>query len=153
MYYMQIPADMVVNSTLAAIAKHGSQGSTPDDENSSDYHVYQIASSVANPLTLQNLFDMAYQYFGLNPCYDKKGNPIQIPVFKFFASLEDLISHMENCTTSNEMMSPRQELLKRKSMEHVKYLVNLYRPYTLFKGRYPSDFKTLLNFTKMSSLI
>lgn len=151
---MQIPADMVVNSTLAAIAKHGCKGSTPDDENSSDYHVYQIASSVANPSTLQGLLDMAYQYFSLNPCFDKKGNPIQISAFKFFPSIEDLISHIDNCTnstTSNEKMSPRQELLKRKSKEHVKYLVDIYRPYTLFNGRYVSDFKTLLNFTYIIS--
>lgn len=147
---------MVVNSTLAAIAKHGRKESTPDDENSRDYHVYQIASSVTNPLTLQHLLDMAYQYFSLNPCFDKKGNPIQISVFKFFDSIEDLLSHMENCsnsTTGNEMMSPRQELLQRKLMEHVKHLVNIYRPYTVFKGRYLSDFKTLLNFTKESRSI
>lgn len=126
---------------ITAIAKHGRKGSTPDDQDSSDYNIYRIASSVANPATLQDLFDMAYQYFSLNPCFDKKGNPNQISVFKFFASIEDLINHMENCTNStmgNENMSPRQELLKRKTKEHVKYLVNLYRPYTLFNGRYTS---------------
>ncbi|KAL8157802.1 hypothetical protein AgCh_002494 [Apium graveolens] len=88
-----IPADIVINSTLA---KHGCKGSIPNDQNSSDYHVYQIASSAANPLTLQHLFDIAYQYFCLNPCFDKMGNPIQISVFKFFSTIEDLIELFTN---------------------------------------------------------
>lgn len=129
---MQVPADIVVNSTLAAIAKHGSENA-----NSGDDHVYQITSSVAHPLIARDLLDLAYQHFSLSPCFDRKGNPIQISAFKFFTSIEDLLSDMQNAN-GNEEISPRQELVRRKSIEHLKYLANLYQPYTFYNGRYLS---------------
>ncbi|KAK1367387.1 Fatty acyl-CoA reductase [Heracleum sosnowskyi] len=129
-----VPVDIVVNSTLAAIAKHGSEESKPEDSNSSDDHVYQITSSVANPLICRDLLDMAYQHFSLCPCFDRMGNPIHISAFKFFTSLKDFLSDMKN-TNGNEKISPRKELIRRKSMEHLKYLAELYLPYSFFDGR------------------
>ncbi|KAK1367386.1 Fatty acyl-CoA reductase [Heracleum sosnowskyi] len=133
-----IPVDIVVNSTLAAIAKHGRKESIPEDSNSSDDHVYQITSSVANPLICRDLSDMAYQYFSLFPCFDRMGNPIHVSAFKFVTSLEDFLSDMKN-TNGNEKHSPRKELIKRKSMEHFKYFAELYQPYTFFNGRFDNN--------------
>ncbi|KAK1367388.1 Fatty acyl-CoA reductase [Heracleum sosnowskyi] len=130
-----VPVDIVVNSTLAAIAKHGSEESKPEDSNSSDDHVYQITSSVANPLICRDLLDMAYQHFSLCPCFDRMGNPIHISAFKFFTSLKDFLSDMKN-TNGNEKISPRKELIRRKSMEHFKYLAEIYQPYSFFDGRF-----------------
>ncbi|KAK1367385.1 Fatty acyl-CoA reductase [Heracleum sosnowskyi] len=130
-----IPVDIVVNSTLAAIAKHGREESKPEDSNSSDDHVYQITSSVANPLVCRELSDMAYQHFSLFPCFDRMENPIHISTFMFFTSLEDFLSDMKN-TNGNEKISPRKELIRRKSMEHFKYLAEIYQPYSFFDGRF-----------------
>ncbi|KAK1367390.1 Fatty acyl-CoA reductase [Heracleum sosnowskyi] len=128
-----VPADIVVNSTLAAIAKHGRGNSNSSD----DDHVYQITSSVAHPLISRDLLDLAYQHFRLSPCFDRKGNPIQISAFKFFASIDDMLSYMQN-TNGDEEISPRQELIRRKALEHFKYLADLYQPYTFYNGRFDS---------------
>lgn len=133
-----IPVDIVVNSTLAAIAKHGRDESKPEDRNSSDDHVYQITSSVANPLICRDLFDMAYQHFSLNPCFDPNENPIHISAFKFFASLEDFLSDIKN-TNGNEKISPRKELIRKKSVEHFKQFAELYQPYSFFDGRFDNN--------------
>ena len=134
---LQVPADIVVNSTLAAIAKHGGKESKLEDNNGSDDHVYQITSSVANPLITRHLLDLVYQHFNLNPCFDREGNPIQISAFKFFDFIEDLLADMKS-THDNEEISPKQELIQRKSIEYFKYMANLYQPYTFFNGRYLS---------------
>ncbi|WOH07201.1 hypothetical protein DCAR_0626630 [Daucus carota subsp. sativus] len=132
-----VPVDIVVNSTLAAIAKHGGKESKQEDSNSND-HVYQITSSVANPLITRDLADLAYQHFSVSPCFDREGNPIQISAFKFFSSIEDLLSDMKS-TNSNDEISPKHELIRRKSIEHFKYLANLYKPYTFFDGRFDNN--------------
>ncbi|XP_074353690.1 fatty acyl-CoA reductase 2, chloroplastic-like isoform X2 [Apium graveolens] len=128
-----VPADIVVNSTLAAIAKHGCEKATPGDD-----HVYHITSSVAHPLMARDLLDLAYQHFSLSPCFDRKGNPIQISAFKFFTSIQDLLSDMQKTNGSTEI-SPRQELIRRKTEEHLKYLANLYQPYTFYTGRFDNS--------------
>lgn len=135
---LQVPVDIFVNATLAAIAKHGGEGSKLKAVSSSDYHVYHIASSVANPLFTRDLLDMAYQHFSSNPFFDRKGNSIQISPYQFFTSIEDMLLTMEN-TVGNEEISPKQELVRRQSMNHIKYFANLYHPYTFFNGRYISS--------------
>lgn len=136
---LQVPADVVVNSIIAAIAKHGREESKSlDDSNSSDDHVYQITSSFANPLIARDLANMVYQHFRLNPCIDNKGNPIHVSPYKLFASLEDLLSAIMN-TEGNEKISPRRELIRRKAQEHIKYMADIYQHYSFFGGRYQSD--------------
>ncbi|XP_074353003.1 fatty acyl-CoA reductase 2, chloroplastic-like [Apium graveolens] len=51
-----IPVDIVVNSTLAAIAKHGREESKPEDNDSRDDHVYQITSSVSSSIHLNKAY-------------------------------------------------------------------------------------------------
>ncbi|KAL8148623.1 hypothetical protein AgCh_005835 [Apium graveolens] len=133
-----VPADIVVSSTLAAIAKHGREESKLKHASSGDNHVYHIASSIANPLFNRDLLNMAYQHFSVNPCFDRKGNPIRISPYKFFTSAEDMLLDMKN-SAGNEKKSPIQELVRRKSMELVKYLANLYQPYTFFNGRFDNS--------------
>ncbi|GFY80731.1 Jojoba acyl CoA reductase-related male sterility protein [Actinidia rufa] len=82
-----VPADMVVNATLAAIAKHGSAGKP-------ESNVYQIASSVVNPLVFQDLASLLYQHFKSAPCLDSKGRPVHVPTMKLFGSMEDFSSHL-----------------------------------------------------------
>ena len=107
---LQVPADIVVNSTLAVIAKHGGKESKLENNNASDDHVYHITSSVANPLKTRHLLDPVYQHLNLNPCFDREGNPVQISAFKFFTSIEDMLSYMKSIN-SNDEISPKQELI------------------------------------------
>ena len=59
-----IPVDMVVNATLAIIAW---------TEHKPGHTVYQIASGMENPLTLQGFADQVDQYFRKHPLDDSSG--------------------------------------------------------------------------------
>ncbi|KAK4482603.1 hypothetical protein RD792_009767 [Penstemon davidsonii] len=52
-----IPVDIVVNSTIAAIAKHGSSTLKPQ------LNVYHVASGVTNPLRFSEFFEIIHEYF------------------------------------------------------------------------------------------
>lgn len=135
----QVPADMVVNATLAAIAKHG-MAQKPD------INVYQITSSVVNPLDFQDLSKLLYEHYNSSPCMDSKGRPINVPSMKLFSSMEDFSDHIWRDATqrsgltalasSNGKLSQKLETMCRKSVEQAKYLASIYEPYTFYGGRY-----------------
>ncbi|KAA8518323.1 hypothetical protein F0562_015793 [Nyssa sinensis] len=137
-----VPADMVVNSTLAAMAKHGATGK-------SGTNVYQIASSVKNPLVFGELSRLVYEHFNSSPCLDSKGRPIHVSYIKHFNSLEDFCSnvlrdvvHRFGLTApanTNEKMSRRLEVISKKSVEHAKHLAGIYQPYTFYGGRFDNS--------------
>ncbi|CAK9151894.1 unnamed protein product [Ilex paraguariensis] len=137
-----VPADMVVNATLAAIAKHGAAGK-------SETNIYQITSSVTNPLVFEDLARMLHEHFKSFPCMDSKGSPIHVPTMKLFSSMEDFSSnlwrdaiHRSGLTamaTPNGKLSQKLENICRKSVEQAKYLANIYEPYTFYGGRFDNS--------------
>ncbi|KAL6958210.1 alcohol-forming fatty acyl-CoA reductase [Sarracenia purpurea var. burkii] len=78
---------MVANATLAAIAKHGAVGKAGSN-------VYQIASSVVNPLLIQDLTSFMYHHFKSTPCINSKGQPIEVSALKLVSSMENFSSHL-----------------------------------------------------------
>lgn len=56
---MQIPADMVVNAIIVAMVAHANRPS----ENA----IYQVGSSVRNPMRYTNLQDCGFNYFTNKP--------------------------------------------------------------------------------------
>ncbi|XP_012832964.1 PREDICTED: fatty acyl-CoA reductase 2-like [Erythranthe guttata] len=62
-----IPLDMVVNATIAAIAKHGSK-------HMPELNIYQIASSVLNPVRFSDMFNYSYEYFRSQPLIESKSS-------------------------------------------------------------------------------
>ncbi|KAL5067477.1 hypothetical protein RYX36_018364 [Vicia faba] len=137
-----VPADMVVNSTLAAMAKHGTTRKR-------DINVYQIASSVVNPLVFQDLTRLLYEHYTTSPCIDSKGNPIQVPLMKLFSSSEEFSGHLwrdaiqksglSSMASSKGKMSQKLENICRKSVEQAKYLAKIYEPYTFYGGRFDNS--------------
>ncbi|KAM7261594.1 hypothetical protein ACFE04_020671 [Oxalis oulophora] len=137
-----VPADMVVNATLAAIAKHGT-AKRPE------MNVYQIASSVVNPLVFEELAKLLHEHYTSSPCVDSKGRPIDVSLMKLFSSMEDFSSHLWTdavqrsgltaLSSSNEKLSQKLETMCRKSVEQAKYLANLYEPYTFYGGRFDNS--------------
>jgi len=129
---------MVVNATLAAMARHGVT-------QKSDINVYQIASSVVNPLVFQDLAKLLYEHYSSSPCIDSKGRPIQVPLMKLFSSTEEFSGHLWRdaiqkrgltaMASSKGKMSQKLENMCRKSVEQAKYLANIYEPYTFYGGR------------------
>lgn len=135
---IQVPADMVVNATLAAMAKHGSR-TTPG------MYIYQITSSVMNPLLIQELAGLIYQHFSAFPFTDAKGRPIAVSPIKFFRDsnefssyvLKDALQRNEHLSAaiSHEQMPQRLKNLCLKVVEQAKYLAKIYEPYTFYGGR------------------
>ncbi|TKY53227.1 Fatty acyl-CoA reductase 2 [Spatholobus suberectus] len=137
-----VPADMVVNATLAAMARHGVTQRP-------DINVYQIASSVVNPLVFQDLARLLYEHYSSSPCIDSKGRPIQVPMMKLFSSTEEFSGHLWRdaiqkrgltaMASSKGKMSQKLENMCRKSVEQAKYLANIYEPYTFYGGRFDNS--------------
>jgi fatty acyl-CoA reductase len=69
-----IPVDLVV-AALVAVAAAG-----PHPEGAS---VYQVASSVRNPLRYGQLVDLVQSWFTEHPLYDADGQPIVVPEWSF----------------------------------------------------------------------
>ncbi|KAL3534111.1 hypothetical protein ACH5RR_002572 [Cinchona calisaya] len=143
-----VPVDMAVNATLAAMAKHREAGK-------SECNVYQIASSVVNPLVFKDLATLVFEHFNSFPWVDSKGKPIRVPKMELFCSMEDFASHLWRHAISRSglaamaqpgggKMSKKYESICRKSVEQAKYLANLYEPYTFYVGRLDNSNTQLL---------
>ncbi|KAJ6425732.1 hypothetical protein OIU84_026332 [Salix udensis] len=137
-----VPADMVVNATLAAIAWHGM-------EQKPDINVYQIASSVVNPLVFQDLATLLHEHYNSSPYMDANGRPIHVPSMKLFSSMEEFSAHLwryviqrsrlAETASSDRKLSQKHENIRRKSVEQAKYLANIYEPYTFYGGRFDNS--------------
>ncbi|KAK4345928.1 hypothetical protein RND71_036104 [Anisodus tanguticus] len=133
-----VPADMVVNATLAAIAKHGAAGKPGSN-------VYHVAYSVVNPLIFKDLATLLFDHFNSSPYIDSKGRPIHVPRMKLFSSMDDLSFHLwqdainrsglTDTADPNGKLSRKLENICRKSVEQAKYLAHIYEPYTFYGGR------------------
>ena len=84
-----VPVDMVANSIFAVMAKHADKFGL---------EVYQMASSVANPVFTGELFGMFHRYFKVHPCVGTRVKPIKVKdSLKLFGNMEDLDSHALTC--------------------------------------------------------
>lgn len=60
---------MVVNSIIVAMVAHANQRSSG---------IYQMGSSLRNPVRYVNLQDYAFRYFTENPWINKDGKPVKV---------------------------------------------------------------------------
>lgn len=67
---MQIPADMVVNAIIVAMAAHANK--------QTGNVICQVGSSLRNPLRYRNLQDYGYRYFTKKPWINKDGKPVKV---------------------------------------------------------------------------
>ncbi|OMO68773.1 Fatty acyl-CoA reductase [Corchorus olitorius] len=122
-----VPVDMVVNVSLAAMARHGIT-------RKADINIYHVASSMSNPLTLQNLFELFYQHFKLWPCIDANGKPITVQKLKIVTSMEAFNDYLlREATTSSSPVKKVERPLK--FMETAKYMAKCYEPFTSYHYR------------------
>nr|ACA28679.1 male sterility-related protein [Linum usitatissimum]ACA28680.1 male sterility-related protein [Linum usitatissimum] len=138
-----VPADMVVNATLAAMARHGM-------DQKPEINVYQIASSVVNPLIFKDLATLLYEHYNTSPYMDSNGFPITVPLMKLFSSMDEFSDHLWKdvvqrngltaaVASSDGKLSQKHEFICRKSVEQAKYLANIYEPYTFYGGRFDNS--------------
>ena len=102
----QVPADMVVNATLAAMAKHGG-------EKMRGVQAYHVASSAVNPFVFRELTSSLFDYFSTSPIVDRAGRPIQVNEMKIFRKLEDFSSHLAAASADRNQRSALTDSLQR----------------------------------------
>lgn len=132
----QIPADMVVNAMLATIAKHGTKDVVPG------MHVYHMASSVTNPLTIPEAVKYTIQHFTRSPLMDKAGNSIPVQPVEFLDSMEEftkdadpnaLLQSRGCASSSNHLLHRAPEL---RAIKQIINLGRIYEPYAFYGGRF-----------------
>ncbi|KAF7041155.1 hypothetical protein CFC21_050984 [Triticum aestivum] len=133
-----VPADMVVNATLATMAKHGRAAE-------GGMHVYHVASSTVNPLVFGDLSRFLFQHFTRSPYSDAAGQPIAVPPMRLFDTMEQFASYVETDALlrsaragvpAGERLSQRLQELCAKSVEQTIHLGSIYQPYTFYTGRF-----------------
>ncbi|KAH9699822.1 Fatty acyl-CoA reductase 3 [Citrus sinensis] len=133
-----IPADMVVNAIVVAVVAHAKQ---PSDVN----NIYQVGSSLRNPLIYTNLQDYAYRYFTKKPWINKDGKPVKVGKITVFHNMASFYRYMTvryilplkglelaNAAFCKYFQSKYNDLNRK--INFVMRLVELYRPYLFFGG-------------------
>ncbi|KAH9659960.1 Fatty acyl-CoA reductase 3 [Citrus sinensis] len=133
-----IPADMVVNAIIVAVVAHAKQ---PSDVN----NIYQVGSSLRNPLIYTNLQDHAYRYFTKKPWINKDGKPVKVGKITVFHDMASFYRYMTvryilplkglelaNAAFCKYFQSKYNDLNRK--INFVMRLVELYRPYLFFGG-------------------
>lgn len=141
-----VPVDMVVNATLAAIAKHGMTRTLPE------ISVYQVTSSAVNPFTMGEFADFCHDHFIRSPYLDVQGRPVHVEPFRFFESMDDFSSHIlcetrRRIKSSNDPSPSNQRKIEsvcRKVMGHAKNLASVYGPYIFYGGTFDNSNTSLL---------
>jgi HAD superfamily hydrolase (TIGR01490 family) len=139
-----IPVDMVVAAILA-VAARGPDPGPP--------HVYHVASGVRNPLRYGRLVEIGEEFFGLNPLYDDRGQPINVPEWSFpgrgrvqrqLKRADAAMTVVERVITALPIRGKQAELAARIEDRHILAkralgYVTLYGAYTETDARYRID--------------
>nr|XP_016508882.1 PREDICTED: fatty acyl-CoA reductase 3-like [Nicotiana tabacum] len=132
-----IPADMVVNSIIAAMVAHRNR--------SSHTTVYHISSSRSNQLNMGDIVQVFVDHFKKNPWIDERGKPVKVKKFHLLDSMASLHKYIAIHYKSLLMILKLANLilcqyfktlhsnLERKINRAIR-LAELYKPYLFFKG-------------------
>lgn len=139
-----IPVDLVV-AALITVAATGPEASGPA--------VYQVASGVRNPLKYGQLVHTVQDWFTENPLYDRKGQPIVVPKWKFpgrgkvQGQLRRAVKVLRTAETAVNSLPVRGSLADRASQleeeraraERALDYVELYGSYSETEARFRMD--------------
>ncbi|KAL3732067.1 hypothetical protein ACJRO7_028847 [Eucalyptus globulus] len=138
-----IPADLVANVIIAAMAKHGTTASPSID-------VYHAASSTVNPIMMCDVFNYSRDYFAASPLTDDQGDEIQITDMEYFSSIDSFSSYIQKDIAeksglskeigpnSNPKQRSRLEARCKRMAESITHLAKLYEPYMFYRARFDS---------------
>ncbi|XP_073284302.1 fatty acyl-CoA reductase 2, chloroplastic-like [Primulina huaijiensis] len=133
-----IPVDMVANTTVAAMAKHGRLEKQGLD-------VYHVASATRNPLRFCEFFDIIHEYFASNPLPNSKcESDIMIKKMKCFDHFDDFSEHTrhgiwERYRSTNGAVGTDEKLVQKLCKPKVAYAEQLCKMYEFvgfIKGRF-----------------
>ncbi|PSR86500.1 Alcohol-forming fatty acyl-CoA reductase [Actinidia chinensis var. chinensis] len=136
-----IPADMVVNAMLVAMVAHADQIASESNI------IYQVGSSISNPVNFTCLQNYGLLYFTKHPWIGKDGKPVKVgkvtvldsmPRFHRYMTIHYLLPlkglKMVNIAFCQHFRAMYYELHRK--INFVMRLIDLYRPYLFFKGIY-----------------
>ncbi|XP_078434232.1 jojoba acyl CoA reductase-related male sterility protein [Wolffia australiana] len=124
-----VPADMVVNATLAAMAKHVGKSGT---------HEFHVASSAVNPLVFRDLAAALFDHFTASPIVDSAGRQVHVSRIQLFQDPVDFSSHLAAAVAADKSQmtaltsAPLPDFLSHR----VKQMSKIYMPYTFYAGRF-----------------
>ncbi|XP_076893981.1 alcohol-forming fatty acyl-CoA reductase-like [Bidens hawaiensis] len=137
--YDVVPADMVVNAMIAAIAAHANLACSET--------IYHVGSSVSNPFQFNTIQRCSYRYFTNYPCIGKNGKPIivgEVTVLNSMASFHRYIAlryllplmvlQLVNFILFRAFEGTYKNL--KYKIDFVLRLVDLYKPYLFTKSFY-----------------
>ncbi|KAL8030499.1 hypothetical protein ABFX02_14G289400 [Erythranthe guttata] len=134
-----VPADMVVNTTIAAIAKHGIVINKPRGE----LNVYHVAADYANPLRMSELFEYVYEHFSANPLTCST----IIKKMKFFNEFDEFSKYVRdemdvvvrnNAVGFNEKTLQKIEKQYKAKVAYAEELCKIYKFIGFFRARFHS---------------
>jgi len=139
-----IPVDMVVAAILA-VAARGPEPGRP--------RVVHVASGVRNPLRYGRLVELGEAFFGRNPLYDERGQPINVPEWSFpgrgrvqrqLKRADAVMTVVERMITALPIRGRQAQLAARIEDRHTMAkralgYVTLYGAYTETDARYRVD--------------
>ncbi|KAL3732063.1 hypothetical protein ACJRO7_028843 [Eucalyptus globulus] len=138
-----VPADLVANVIIAAMAKHGTAASP-------SINVYHAASSTVNPMTMCDMFNYSRDYFAESPLTNNQGDEIQIADMEYFSSIDSFSSYIQKDIAeksglskeigpnSNPKQRCRLEARCKRMAENLIHLAKLYEPYMFYRARFDS---------------
>ncbi|XP_020549175.1 fatty acyl-CoA reductase 2-like [Sesamum indicum] len=121
-----IPVDMVVNTIIAATAKHGIGGMPGLD-------VYHSASAIVNPLRYYDVFEFSYEYFNSNPLIESSSKGSNIKEIKFFDNIEDLSKYTQDEICQRDAL---QQTKWKAKILHAIQLCKIYEFSGFYEGRF-----------------
>ena len=129
---------MVVNASIAAIAKHGIAAKP-------ELNVYHVGSSTVNPLSIHDLFKFSCNHFTCSPLMNSERTNIRINEMKFFNSMDNFASYISDeiaqrsglmdTTITDSKLRGKLEIKRKKIVENFVHLAKIYEPYMFYWGR------------------
>ncbi|KAH6834884.1 hypothetical protein C2S53_003884 [Perilla frutescens var. hirtella] len=127
-----VPVDMVVNTTIAAVAKHGIS-SKPQ------LNVYHVATDYVNPLRFGDMFEYIYQHFSADPLPEWEG-VTQMKLFDEFSEfsnyIRDEISERCGMRNGNGMTIQKVQRQHRARVAYAEQVCKMYEFIGFFKARF-----------------
>ncbi|KAF7849086.1 hypothetical protein BT93_L1257 [Corymbia citriodora subsp. variegata] len=131
-----VPADVVVNAMIVAIAVHANQPYSNK--------IYQVGSSRKHPLIYSDITDIAWSYFKDSPWINENGEPVKVHKLKIVKSMASFHKHLRRyilltkvLKVASSMFGGRLQGLHadvHKKVNAAVRLAELYEPYAFFKG-------------------
>ncbi|KAK4743087.1 hypothetical protein SAY87_001088 [Trapa incisa] len=128
---------------VAVMAKHGNR---PDLE----LNLYHASSSVINPISMQEIFNFACDYFASSPLKDSAGEEVNVEAMKYFGSINEFSACIQRTTAERMRLSgleasldhksfQKLETIQRRNVDSLIRLAKTYEAYTFYQAWFQNE--------------